>query len=219
MSQVNVELGRPSTQGISLNDATVRSLAGRPSGTISMNDLRGKSYAPSSVEYLVVAGGGGGGCRSGGGGGAGGYRSSTLAVSAGVNYSISVGGGGSGGPNVNTRGSNGGNSTFASITATGGGGGGSESPINNVTYGNNGGSGGGGRGNTGGLAGAGTAGQGNNGVMSILCTIPLVSLLFACSEAPKVSYETIKLQRPITIDCKGEVYNKGKVTELQISGG
>ena len=52
--------------------------------------------------------------------------------------------------------------------------------------------------------------------MNILCTIPLVSLLFACSEAPKVSYETIKLQKPITIDCKGEVYNKGKVTELQI---
>jgi parallel beta-helix repeat protein len=49
--------------------------------------------------------------------------------------------------------------------------------------------------------------------MSILCAIPLVSLLFACTE---VSYETIKLQRPTTIDCKGEAYNKGKVTELQI---
>jgi hypothetical protein len=52
--------------------------------------------------------------------------------------------------------------------------------------------------------------------MNIFCAIPLASLLFACSEAPKVSYETIKLQRPITIDCKGEAYNKGKVTELQI---
>ena len=52
--------------------------------------------------------------------------------------------------------------------------------------------------------------------MSILCAIPLLALLFACSEAPKVSYETIKLQKPATIDCKGEVYNKGKVTELQI---
>jgi parallel beta-helix repeat protein len=52
--------------------------------------------------------------------------------------------------------------------------------------------------------------------MSILCAIPLLSLLFACSEAPKVSYETIKLQRPTTIDCEGEAYNKGKVTELQI---
>ena len=52
--------------------------------------------------------------------------------------------------------------------------------------------------------------------MSILCAIPLLSLLFACSEAPKVSYETIKLQRPTTIDCEGGTYNKGKVTELQI---
>jgi hypothetical protein len=52
--------------------------------------------------------------------------------------------------------------------------------------------------------------------VSIFCSIPLVSLLFACSEAPKVSYETIKLQRPITIDCEGGAYNKGKVTELQI---
>jgi parallel beta-helix repeat protein len=52
--------------------------------------------------------------------------------------------------------------------------------------------------------------------MSILCAIPLISLLFACSEAPKVSYETIKLQRPTTIDCNGGAYNKGKVTELQI---
>ena len=52
--------------------------------------------------------------------------------------------------------------------------------------------------------------------MSILCAIPLLSLLFAYSEAPKVSYETIKLQRPTTIDCEGEAYNKGKVTELQI---
>ena len=52
--------------------------------------------------------------------------------------------------------------------------------------------------------------------MNILCAIPLISLLFACSEAPKVSYETIKLQRPTTIDCEGGAYNKGKVTELQI---
>ena len=52
--------------------------------------------------------------------------------------------------------------------------------------------------------------------MNPLCAIPLVSLLFACSETPRVSYETIKLQRPVTIDCKGDAYNKGKVTELQI---
>ena len=39
--------------------------------------------------------------------------------------------------------------------------------------------------------------------MGILCDIPLIAMLFSCSEAPKVSYETIKLQRPTTIDCEG----------------
>ena len=52
--------------------------------------------------------------------------------------------------------------------------------------------------------------------MSIFCSIPLLALLFACSEAPKVGYDTIKLQEPTTIDCNGGTYNKGKVAELQI---
>ena len=43
LSQVNTELGRPATQSINMNDGAVRSLAGRSSGAISMNDLRGKS--------------------------------------------------------------------------------------------------------------------------------------------------------------------------------
>jgi hypothetical protein len=43
MSQVNTELGLPSTTTISLNQANVRSIAGVLSGTISMNDLRGKT--------------------------------------------------------------------------------------------------------------------------------------------------------------------------------
>ncbi len=43
MSQVNTELGRGATTGISLGEAAVRNLAGRPSGAISMNDLHGKS--------------------------------------------------------------------------------------------------------------------------------------------------------------------------------
>jgi hypothetical protein len=43
MSQVNVELGRSSTATISLNEAAVRSLAGVPSGAISMQNLRGTS--------------------------------------------------------------------------------------------------------------------------------------------------------------------------------
>lgn len=44
MSQVSVELGRNSTAAINLNDADVRVLAGKPSGAISMNDLRGKTW-------------------------------------------------------------------------------------------------------------------------------------------------------------------------------
>jgi len=44
MRQVNVEILRPATQTISFNDATVRNLAIRPSGSISMSHLRGKAY-------------------------------------------------------------------------------------------------------------------------------------------------------------------------------
>lgn len=47
MAQVNTELSNPSTSTISLNDTDVRSLASIPSGTISMDDLRGTSaYTP-----------------------------------------------------------------------------------------------------------------------------------------------------------------------------
>lgn len=42
MLQVNNELGKSSTQKISLNDTQVRSLANKTSGTISMSDLYGK---------------------------------------------------------------------------------------------------------------------------------------------------------------------------------
>ena len=47
MSQVNTELGYSSTATIGLNDTAVRSLAGVPSGTISMSDLWGKSSGPT----------------------------------------------------------------------------------------------------------------------------------------------------------------------------
>tara|TARA_Y100000817_G_scaffold60478_3_gene45264 strand:- start:6496 stop:7620 length:1125 start_codon:yes stop_codon:yes gene_type:complete len=40
---INTELGYPTTQQLSLNDSAVRTLAGVSSGTISYNDLRGKS--------------------------------------------------------------------------------------------------------------------------------------------------------------------------------
>ena len=43
LANVNVELGLSSTTTISLNQTSVRNLAGKASGTISMSDLRGKS--------------------------------------------------------------------------------------------------------------------------------------------------------------------------------
>jgi hypothetical protein len=51
MSQVNTELARYAYQNISLNDSAVRSLAGRPSGSISMSDLRGKSRGFNLYYY------------------------------------------------------------------------------------------------------------------------------------------------------------------------
>lgn len=55
LAQVNTELGKSSTAPISLNDAAVRSLAGKPSGPISMADLRGKSASsrepPTGTNY------------------------------------------------------------------------------------------------------------------------------------------------------------------------
>ena len=44
MVDINVELGRVANTLISLNDANVRTLAGKPSGTISFSDLLGKSW-------------------------------------------------------------------------------------------------------------------------------------------------------------------------------
>lgn len=56
MSEVNVELGKTSTALITLNDTAVRTLAGKASGAISMNDLRGKSA--STVSSLTFNAGG-----------------------------------------------------------------------------------------------------------------------------------------------------------------
>ena len=67
---------------------------------ISTFTSSGTWTAPSGVtevEYLVVAGGGGGGGDGGGGGGAGGFRTGTgFSVTAGTDYTITVGAGGTG---------------------------------------------------------------------------------------------------------------------------
>jgi hypothetical protein len=164
LSQVNTELGLSSTTQISLNQANVRTLAGKASGAISMSDLWGKSaYAgPTSVEYLVVAGGGDGGYSSfpgdifwGGGGGAGGFRTATgLSITAGTTYTVTVGGANS-------------NSVFSNITNTAGGYGASAEFNVNGGYGGSGGGGAyaitGGNNEFYGAGGSGISGQGNNG--------------------------------------------------------
>jgi hypothetical protein len=56
MNDVNLELGRASGGTISLNDSDVRQLAGVPSGTISMDDLRGKSAGPPDPTFSLPLG-------------------------------------------------------------------------------------------------------------------------------------------------------------------
>lgn len=52
LSQVNTELNRPATQNIQMNDSAVRGLAGKPSGAVDMNSLRGKSARTVSITTL-----------------------------------------------------------------------------------------------------------------------------------------------------------------------
>ena len=57
---INTELSNPTTQQLSLNDSDVRTLAGISSGTISYNDLRGKTFATttSGGNHVVSPGNG-----------------------------------------------------------------------------------------------------------------------------------------------------------------
>lgn len=125
------------------------------SGTFSANGA-------VAVEYLVVAGGGGGGARGGGGGG-GGMLTGSMTVSAG-DKTVTVGQGGTAGVVGVSAGGNGGDSVFATITATGGGGGGTAGIFNGGVEGkgSSGGSGGGSQSSIGVYA-TGTVGQGNDG--------------------------------------------------------
>ena len=132
------------------------------SGTFSVEREGG------TFDILIIAGGGGGGNGAdgegeGGGGGAGGvkwYPAKTLALGS---YSVTVGAGGHAGYGNADRGTNGTNSVFDTLTATGGGAGGTRN--GGVQSGMTGGSGGGGgqRDNSTANAGAGTTNQGNNG--------------------------------------------------------
>ena len=122
--QINVELGRPGTTSIAMNQTDVRQLAQDTSGAIAFSQFYGKSsfigkggdeFTPgdgykyhifqspgtfelsttTSLQYVVVGGGGGGG-PTGGGGGGGGVASGSGSIPSG-SYSITVGSGGAAG--------------------------------------------------------------------------------------------------------------------------
>ena len=123
-----------------------------------------------TVEVLVVAGGGGGSCyNSAGGGGAGGLiYNSAYSVTAGTDYTVTVGKGGKRAfqnQNSGYPATNGENSVFDNLTAIGGGHGGFGVPGRADQNAGVGGSGGGGRASdaTVNLGAAGTEGQGNKG--------------------------------------------------------
>jgi hypothetical protein len=136
-----------------------------------------------NLECLVVAGGGGAGGNhssgwAGGGGGGGGYRTAVLTLGPG-SFPTVVGAGGIGGVGGITTvdAGKGGNSSFSTITSTGGGNGGRSTGNGTGLAGATGGSGGGGAGQNGSTnaGGAGNEGlfsppEGNNGGPSTLNT-------------------------------------------------
>ena len=132
-------------------------------GTFCVSQISTTS-AENTVGYTVVAGGGGGGYsgdgHQGGGGGAGGFRegrnapidnftASPLVANAPTNavtltvqgYPITVGGGGTGSSAQPTKGGDGNNSVFSTITSALGAGGGTGSNSSSVRAGGDGGSG------------------------------------------------------------------------------
>ena len=116
------DTGTKATGGVLYTDATYAYHVFTNSG----------NFVPSTnltADVLIVAGGGGGGgMYTGGGGGAGGLRAFTSqALTSGTNYPCIVGAGGKGGlyavnPN-GSKGLQGNNTTFNSLSVTGGGGG------------------------------------------------------------------------------------------------
>ena len=123
------------------------------------------NYTLSEVEVLVVAGGGGGGANHAGGGGGGGviYRNSHP-VTPGSVISVTVGSGGATAPTNNgPSASNGQNSVFDTLTASGGGGGGNRNDTAGTSPGRDGGSGGGGGGAQAAFAGCYVPGNGIKG--------------------------------------------------------
>ena len=135
-------------------------------GWVAYSGYPSAIIGPYSVDYLVVAGGGGGsgGVHGGGGGGAGGMLTgSSVSVTSGVSYTITVGSGGTA-SSSDTYGGNGNLSSFGLVaSAVGGGGGGSGPNSGSYRAGQPGGSGGGAGRDASASGGSGTAGQGNPG--------------------------------------------------------
>jgi prepilin-type N-terminal cleavage/methylation domain-containing protein len=120
-----------------------------------------------SVDLLVVGGGGGGGGDNGGGGGGGGVvYNSSYAITAGL-HNITVGIGGDPGVTNTDLSTNGGASSFDSITAVGGGKGATgQSGLTSAAVGGSGGGGDGERPTNGALGTSGQGYAGGNGVQS-----------------------------------------------------
>jgi len=55
MDQVNVELQKSATALATLNDADIRALAGIPSGTISLDNLHGKTGPLNTLNFLATS--------------------------------------------------------------------------------------------------------------------------------------------------------------------
>lgn len=137
---INLELGRSATAQSNLNETALRTLAGVPSGAISLSNFYGKSnFTPTTVTYnsgsgtetaptgasnvrIRVYGAGGGGGRydtgdpRGGGGGA--FVESNYSISGGQTISYIVGAGGAGAGVNNSPGIGGGFSRCSSGTKT-----------------------------------------------------------------------------------------------------
>jgi len=159
------------------------------SGPLNITNVGTPAGGTNAVSYMVVAGGGSGAAGCGGGGGAGGFREAkvpsdpytdspldagTGLVASVADFTVTVGAGAAATPcsGPYQPGTNGGVSTFSTITSAGGGGGGGGPNAGSPVAGGNGGSGGGGQpGGPGGPVGAGGTGntppvsppQGQNG--------------------------------------------------------
>jgi len=153
--------------------------SGSTQGWIPIRDDDVTNEVPQTVtaDFLCIAGGGAGGKSNSGGGGAGGYRNSystessgggassesSLSLTQGAVYTVTIGAGGTAVTSSSSNGGDGNNSSISgtgvSITSIGGGGGNSDGSGGNT--GNSGGSGGGSA--SGQPGGSGTANQGFDG--------------------------------------------------------